>query len=91
MDAEKGKRGVCRGVNDALYSGTSDKGHSEIGTTSLQSTLVSTHANTLVYYLTSEIGTTSLQVTNHWSYGVRCSEVPLYIAMNTDTRGGVAK
>ena len=40
----------------ALYSGTSDRGPSEIGT------LVSTH-NTLVYYLTSEIGMTSLQGT----------------------------
>ena len=39
------------------YSGTSDKGPSEIGTASLQRTL------TLVYYLTSEIGTASLQGT----------------------------
>ena len=37
------------------YSGTSDKGPSEIGTTSLQRTLVRHHANTLVYYFTSEI------------------------------------
>ena len=47
-----------------LYSGTSDKGPSEIGTTSLQRTLVAQHhAITLVYYFTSEIGTTSLQGT----------------------------
>ena len=45
------------------YSGTSDKGPSEIGTTSLQTTLFQPHANTLVYFLTSEIGTTSLQET----------------------------
>ena len=45
----------------SLYSGTSDKGPSEIGTTSLQRTLVLTLP--LVYYFTSEIGTTSLQGT----------------------------
>ena len=46
-----------------LYSGTSDKGPSEIGTTSLytKDTCCSTMLiKTLVYYFTSEIGTTSL-------------------------------
>ena len=47
-----------------MYSGTSDKRPSEIGTTSSQRTLVLRHhANTLVFYFTSEIGTTSLQRT----------------------------
>ena len=46
-----------------VNSGTSDKGPSEIGTTSLQRNLFQPHANTLVYYFTSEIGTTSLQGT----------------------------
>ena len=45
-----------------VYSGTSDKGPSEIGTTSLY-TCFDPHANTVVYYFTSEIGTTSLQGT----------------------------
>ena len=44
-----------------IHITTSDKGPSEIGTTSLQRTLVRHHANTLVYYFTSEIGTTSIQ------------------------------
>ena len=43
-----------------IYSGTSDKGPSEIGTISLQKTLV---AAPCMYYFTSEIGTTSLQGT----------------------------
>ena len=46
-----------------FYSGTSDKGPSEIGKTSLQMTFLRHHANTLVYYFTSEIGATSLQWT----------------------------
>ena len=46
-----------------IYSGTSDKGPSEIGTKSLQGTLVSTPCYTLVYSFTFEIGTTSLQGT----------------------------
>ena len=46
------------------YSGTSDKGPSEIGTTSLyKGQLLRHHANALVYYFTSEIGTASLQGT----------------------------
>ena len=48
---------------DTDYSGTSDKGPSEIGTTSLQGHLLRHHANTLVYYFTSVIGTTALQGT----------------------------
>ena len=40
MDAEKGKRYVMELANDALYSGTSDEGPSEIGMISLQRTLV---------------------------------------------------
>ena len=48
-----------------LYSGTSDKRPSEIGTTSLQGHLLWHHANTLVYYFTSEIEITSLQGTKY--------------------------
>ena len=54
-----------------VYSGTSDKRPSEIGTTYL---LFQPHANTLVYYLTSEIGTKSC-----WPHSAPCSEVQLYI------------
>ena len=46
-----------------MYSGTSDKGPSEIGTASLQGTLLPPRANIIVYYLTSEIGTASQQGT----------------------------
>ena len=52
----------CRSYR-SIYSGTSDKGPSEIGTASLQGTLLLPLANRFVYYLTSEIGTASLQRT----------------------------
>ena len=59
-EEEKKQREEEREKGEMEYSGTSDKGPSEIGTTSIQRTLV---AAPLVYYFTSEIGTTSLQGT----------------------------
>ena len=38
-------------VRGDLYSGTSDKGPSEIGMTSLQRTLASTHANNYIQWV----------------------------------------
>ena len=40
-----------------IYSGISDKGHSEIGIASLQRTLLLSLVNRAVYYLTSKIRT----------------------------------
>ena len=63
---QRGRRGRRKKSSLTLYSGTSDKGPSEIGTTSLQRTLVATPW--LMYSGTSdkgpsEIGTTTLQRT----------------------------
>ena len=59
------------------YSGTSDKGPSEIGTTALQMTLVAAPCKYFSVLFTSEIGT-SLQGTKLLAPSVPCLEIPLH-------------
>ena len=65
------------------HSGTSDKGHSEIRTTS---DIGQTKNGRFVCKLTSERRTTSLQGTTEMSQCVHYSEVPLYLRTHITTK-----